>query len=612
MAVERPTLALAQSPLFRKHPEGLPLNERLQLSYERARAIGLAYELSRSDILTLSPKFWQLHTDPIWSMDGAAGTLCTLQVNCCAGTLAMFANNRVDLDGTIEQVLRFDVTGQMGMTELGHGLDIINLETTATLLDNGEFDLHSPSAGAAKFMSPTTPVNQPCVSIVYARTIVNGKDHGIKPFLVRINDGKKMCAGISSTLLSPRGGSRPVNHALTSFNHVRLPASALLGPVDKPEDPRKTFFYNISRIIIGTLALGSLGVPALQVASTIAARYSMRRTVVDHQSGQLRSIITFQTQKTPIVIAVAQAYAMEAYHHWSVAKFKTIKDHSVRHAIAIILKVTMITLAQASHIALGDRCGAQGLFEVNQLSAMHADMRGTAIAEGDLLVISIRLASELLLERYKIPETPNPSSLAARYETQLFSELKELLSAMPSHRSNDYDRLVLPECLALVNAIGHRMAYDAAVDAGVDPALISLFEASSVRQSSAAFVELGLSRAMQRKMLADAVDAVYPQLDTWLDRMGADPYISAPFVTREAWESYVSSLPRFTPDDIVGSCVEHQLGANVGPPPPTESDAEPHLLHINMMAMSLSPAEEKHHYEGEHKAPSRALNAIAM
>ena len=39
------------------------------------------------------------------------------------------------------------------LTELGHGLDVINIETTATLLPSGEFLLHSPTAASAKYGS---------------------------------------------------------------------------------------------------------------------------------------------------------------------------------------------------------------------------------------------------------------------------------------------------------------------------------------------------------------------------------------------------------------------------------------------------------------------------
>ena len=39
------------------------------------------------------------------------------------------------------------------MTELHHGLDVINLETTATLKPDGTFDLHTPHKGASKLAS---------------------------------------------------------------------------------------------------------------------------------------------------------------------------------------------------------------------------------------------------------------------------------------------------------------------------------------------------------------------------------------------------------------------------------------------------------------------------
>ena len=39
---------------------------------------------------------------------------------------------------------------QFLLSEVGHGLDAPNLETTATLLPNGEFDLHTPRPAAAK------------------------------------------------------------------------------------------------------------------------------------------------------------------------------------------------------------------------------------------------------------------------------------------------------------------------------------------------------------------------------------------------------------------------------------------------------------------------------
>ncbi|KAH9936925.1 acyl-CoA dehydrogenase NM domain-like protein [Amylocystis lapponica] len=566
--MHRPTHELVQTPLFRVHSEALPLEDRFQLSYERARRIAQAYALTAKDLLTLSPKFWQLHTDPVWILDGAAGTLCTLQYNCCAGTLAMFLakNKQNALSDILQDILAFNISGQFCLTEVGHGLDVIHLETTATLLPSGDFELNTPHERAAKYMPPTSPVGIPCVAVVFARLIVDGEDRGVKGFLVHLNDGRQMSAGVVCKLLPQRGGSRPVNHSLTYFNRVRVPHWALLGTLEKPADPRMAFFGQIMRVAVGTIAIGSLGVPALQVTSFIAARYSMRRTIVDPE-GKRRPIMSFRTQKTPIVTAVAQSFVMHALHVYAVKIFRDPSvEYRVRHAIASILKIVMIQHASMAALTLGDRCGAQGLFEVNQITGLHNDMRGTAIAEGDLLGLSIRLASELLLKRYSVPESTDPTSVLAQHEAGMFTELRGLLAQMESHRSDSYDRSILPESLQLVQTIGHRMAYDAAVAANVDKCLIDLYVASCMKLDQAWYLEaLGYSRAVQRQMEASAVDAVYERLEEFLERMDVEPYITAPIASDEEWEKYVASLTTYgeAPVGVPKAVVDHELSGTV-------------------------------------------------
>ncbi|KAJ7470761.1 acyl-CoA dehydrogenase NM domain-like protein [Mycena latifolia] len=542
----RPTHTLAKTALFQLHTEHLPTDERVAITYERAKAIGKAYGLTALDLLTLSPKFWQLHTDPIWSVDGAAGTLVTLQYNCCAGTLAMFARSQPELRPILQQVLDFDISGQFCLTEVGHGLDALHLETTATLLSSGEFEINTPHERAAKYMPPTAPAGLPCVAVVFARAFIYGQDRGIKPFLIKLHNGRDMSPGIVCKLLPQRGGARPVNHSLTYFHNVRVPFSALLGTDTTPESPRDTFFSNIARVAVGTIAIGSLGVPALQVSSFIAAKYSIRRTVVDAE-GVRKPIMSFQTQKIPILTALAQSFVMTAFHVKAVSMFcNTSLENGVRHAIACILKVVMIEHAQRAHLTLGDRCGAQGLFEVNQLTAMHADMRGTAIAEGDLLGVSIRFGTEILLGRYTLQETSDPNSLLAKHEAGLISELRGVLAEIKSHRSLEYDRRILPELMPLIQAIGHRIAFDAASEAKVPQCLLDLYVASCVKLDSSWYVEkLGLTRLEQRGMEQRAIDEIYPQLEEFLNQMDVEQYITAPLISDESWECYLSTLKTY-------------------------------------------------------------------
>ena len=57
----------------------------------------------------------------------------------------------------LEISLSMPYSGQFLMTEVGHGLDIANLETTATLLHTGEFMLNTPHANAAKYVCRSLP-----------------------------------------------------------------------------------------------------------------------------------------------------------------------------------------------------------------------------------------------------------------------------------------------------------------------------------------------------------------------------------------------------------------------------------------------------------------------
>jgi acyl-CoA oxidase len=63
-----------------------------------------------SDILNLSPKFWQFHKEGIIANDGAAYTLMAIQYNLVAGTIGPFALKRPELRPLLKRILDFDVS----------------------------------------------------------------------------------------------------------------------------------------------------------------------------------------------------------------------------------------------------------------------------------------------------------------------------------------------------------------------------------------------------------------------------------------------------------------------------------------------------------------------
>ncbi|KAJ5285848.1 hypothetical protein N7524_001154 [Penicillium chrysogenum] len=172
------------------------------------------------------------------------------------------------------------------------------------------------------------------------------------------------------------------------------------------------------------------------------------------------------------------------------------------------------------------------------------ETRAMSIAEGDTLVLSIRLTSEILLNRYNMPSAKDPTSLLAKHEQGLLDELRGMtMTISGGHRGEDFDRLVLPRSQEFVEAMGHRIAYEAAIEAGVHSDLVALYEIWVILQNQGWFVQhTSLTRERMFQVEADRLSVVLPQLDTLLDATGAEPYCSAPIASQASWDHFVDQL----------------------------------------------------------------------
>ncbi|KAL3469699.1 hypothetical protein BJX99DRAFT_267941 [Aspergillus californicus] len=543
-----PTAALMQLPLFKPAPDTLSVEEKTRLTYGRARMICEVYNLTMEDILYLSPSFWKLQTDIIGAVDGGAITLVSIQYNLFIGTVASFAATRPELQTVLERALKFDISAQFMLTEVGHGLDARNLETTATLLPDGDFELHSPSLAAAKCMPPTTPRGGlPVVAVVIARLVVEGEDRGVRPFLVPLGDGHEMCKGVTAKVLPTRTGTHPVDHALTLFNHVRIPSSALLGSLEKPQNSRDQFLSTIQRVGAGTLFLSATAIPVLKLAIYNASQFSFNRRILGNDEKPM-PVINFRTQHLPILHAIAQYQVLQAFLISAAATFRSRKvDPRVRHAVATAFKAVAVQHLQKSAKAMNDGCGWHGYFEHNQILQSELEFRAVGTAEGDIRVLAIRLASELLIGRYEVPPAKDLSSIFAQHEAALFAEARESLQQSGNlHRSEQYNRNILPLSLPLIQAIGYRMASEAATEANLDSRLIALYNSGAILDDSAWYAEQGgISRKMQREMEAQAADALVPDLERLVEETGARGYSTAPMASAELWDGFVAGLEEF-------------------------------------------------------------------
>lgn len=164
----------------------------------------------------------------------------------------------------------------------------------------------------------------------------------------------------------------------------------------------------IWRLNIGSFAIALASIPYLAVSAHIAATYSLRRKIGDPR-GPLTPIWQFRTQQLPVLHALAQVYVMKAFARETALRYndKTL-DWRTRMGLATTLKVMMVMTTSRMLASLEDRCGAQGIYAHNQIitkevSSSFVDLnhqppmnvasqfeaRGIAIAEGDVLILSI-------------------------------------------------------------------------------------------------------------------------------------------------------------------------------------------------------------------------------
>lgn len=325
--------------------------------------------------------------------DPGASILVAIHWNLCMGTMTPHMKDQPHLRALMQDLESFRVCGQFMLTEVGHGLDARNIETTATLSEDGtSFELHSPSPSAAKSMPPVTPLGGvPKVAVVFAQLVVRGEVQGVRAFIVQITDGVRMCPGVSSIMLPQRPGGGPIDHAVTTFTHVRLGRECLLGPLESTsEEKRRAFMQQIHRVSVGTLSLSLCNIPALKASAYLTYEFSKQRMVNNPALKSTVPIISFPTQYGPIISVAAQAAVLESAGRFAIGLSQQPDiPEPLRLAIGCVFKATVTSSAQNHLTELTDRCGWRGLYALNRISQLQLVTKGNSIAEGDVMVLCI-------------------------------------------------------------------------------------------------------------------------------------------------------------------------------------------------------------------------------
>ena len=138
-----------------------------------------------------------------------------------------------------------------------------------------------------------------------------------------------------------------------------------------------------------------------------------------------------------------------------------------------------------------------------------------------------------------------PTCLLAKHEQGLIAEaMAQLQTLKGGHRSKDYNDFMIPRCRPIVEAIGHRVAYEAACAAGVPECILTVYECEVVKMDIGWYIENGeVTRSSLWEKENAALNEVLASAETMIQDMGAGIRTTAPIVSQEKYSSFVDSLP---------------------------------------------------------------------
>ncbi|MDN5757936.1 MAG: acyl-CoA dehydrogenase family protein [Tomitella sp.] len=338
----------------------------------------------------------------------------------------------------IKPLINLDLLGCFAMTEIGHGSDVQELETTATY-DPGtdEIVVHSPTPSATKDYIGGA-ARDARMAAVFTQLITHGADgapegHGVHCVLVPIRDeGGHDLPGVTTSDDGLKGGLRGVDNGRITFDNVRVPRENLLnrygdidadGTYSSPIESRgRRFFTMLGTLIRGRVSVGGSAAAAARMSLEIAVRYAEQRrqfsVPADDESdapavapdGGGRGgtdevlLLDYLQHQRRLLPLLARSYALGFAQNELVSKMHDLQitdepdPHEQREleARAAGLKAANTWHATRAIQEAREACGGAGYMAENHLTTLKADSDVFTTFEGDNTVLTQLVAKELL------------------------------------------------------------------------------------------------------------------------------------------------------------------------------------------------------------------------
>ncbi|OMJ18172.1 Peroxisomal acyl-coenzyme A oxidase 1, partial [Smittium culicis] len=320
----------------------------------------------------------------------------------------------------LEPALDYRIIGCIAQTELGHGSNVQQLETTASFIkETDEFEVNSPTLTSTKWWIGTLGIAA-THACVMAKLIIKDKHIGIFPIIVPVRSmsNHSPLHGINVGDVGSKMGYNSVDCGFIQFKKVRVPRSNLLQryinvssdglvSIPKNSDPRimfSTMVLNRANIASG---LGS----QLAKGITIAVRYTSVRRQFGDQNKQETQVLDYPIVQYRVIPILAKTYAMLGMSHEFFAQYEnTVQkinqgDFSMlkeMHAVSCGLKRWSSETAVYGVDTCRHVCGGHGFSMFSGLNEFFSNIYPNIIWEGDNYVLAKQISSYLVKSAFSI------------------------------------------------------------------------------------------------------------------------------------------------------------------------------------------------------------------
>ena len=304
--------------------------------------------------------------------------------------------------------------GCFAMTEIGHGSNVKDIETTATYdQTTREFVIHSPSPAAGKSYIGNAAVHGRAAT-VFAQLVVGDERHGVHAFVVPLRSAEGfLLAGVRIEDNGQKLGLNGVDNGKIWFDQVRVPREDMLdrfasvsaeGVYSSPiKNPGARFFTMLGTLVGGRISIATNGNNAAKSALTIAVRYAGRRRQFSGPKQEAETLLfDYPSHQRRLMPLLANAYGLHfALQHlvrvYAAPKAKEA-DTRALESLAAGLKAWSTWNTTNTIQTCREACGGEGYLAINRFAALKADTDIFTTFEGDNTVLLQLLAKNLLTD----------------------------------------------------------------------------------------------------------------------------------------------------------------------------------------------------------------------